>query len=76
MGCSGGEGGPRARESCEAEWGVRWRRPQWVASVDEVGRGSNDDVESGWVLEQEAWMGGDLWRPIFHAAQHRNEWVP
>ena len=57
-----------AGEDREAEWGTRWRWPRQVASVDEVGRGREDDAEGGWGLEQEAWMGGDLWRPRFRAA--------
>jgi hypothetical protein len=36
-GHSGGEGEPRTGEGYEAEWGTRWRRPQQVAFVDEVG---------------------------------------
>jgi hypothetical protein len=36
-GHSGGEGEPHTREGYEAEWGTRWRRPQQVTSVDEVG---------------------------------------
>jgi hypothetical protein len=31
------------------------------------GRGSDDDAKRGWVLEQEDWIGGDLWRPGFRA---------
>jgi hypothetical protein len=30
--------------------------------VDEVGHNYDDDAEGGWGLEQEAWMGEDLWR--------------
>jgi hypothetical protein len=43
--------------------------------MDEVGRGSNDDAEDGWGLKQEAWMGGDLWRPGFYVAHHGHEWT-
>ena len=74
MGRSGGQGGPCAGEGREAEWAACWRRPRRVASVDEVGRGNDDDAEGGWGLEQEAWMGGDLWQPGFHAAQHGHKW--
>jgi hypothetical protein len=36
-GHSSGEGEPHIGEGYEAEWGTRWRRPQLVSSVDEVG---------------------------------------
>ena len=32
--------------------------------MDEVRRGSDDDAEGERVLEQEDWMGGDLWRSL------------
>jgi hypothetical protein len=51
-GRSSGEGELRVGEGHEAEWGTRWRRPQQVASVDEVGHGSDDGAEGGWVLER------------------------
>ena len=54
VGDSSGDGGPCAREDREAEWGTRWRWPRQVASVDEVGRSSDNDAEGGWGLEQEA----------------------
>ena len=44
---SGGEGELRAGEGYEVEWGARWRRPQQVASVDEVGCGNDDGAEVG-----------------------------
>ena len=47
MGGSGGEGGPRAGEGHEAEWDTCRRRPRRVASMDEVGHGSEDDTEGG-----------------------------
>jgi hypothetical protein len=43
--------------------------------MDEVGRDSDDGAEGEWVIEQEAWMGEDLWRPKLHAAQHCHEWT-
>ena len=60
VGRSDGEGGPCTREGYRVEWGACWRRLWRVALVDGVGCGSNDDVEGGWGLEQEAWVGGDL----------------
>jgi hypothetical protein len=49
---------------------------QQVASMDEVGRDSNDDAEGRWVLEQEALMGGNLWQPRFRATWHGHKWTP
>jgi hypothetical protein len=50
VGGSRGEGGPRAIDR-EAEWGTHWRWPRQVASIDEVGRSSEDDAKGGWGLE-------------------------
>ena len=45
----------RALEKAARRSGARgWRRPRRVASVDEVGRGNDNDAEGGWGLEQEA----------------------
>jgi hypothetical protein len=49
------------------------KRSQQVASVDELGRDNDDDAEGGWMLEQEAWMGGDLMWPGFRSAWHGHE---
>jgi hypothetical protein len=51
----------RSRSNSSSSAGARSSdnsRPRQVASVDEVGRNSDDDAQGGWVLEQEAWMGG------------------
>jgi hypothetical protein len=57
-GCSGGEGGPHAREGCEAEWdaGGRWSGTAEHAArrrmVARVGDGA-----SGWRQGHAAWAG-------------------